>query len=305
MQYIFGPLPSRRLGFSVGIDIIPYKFCSFNCIYCELGRTTCLTRKRAHFFPLEGILNELREFLASSRLQIDFLTFSGSGEPTLNSDIGEIIGFLKKITDIPVAILTNGSLLYLPEVQKNLALADLVIPSLDAVTPEIFKKINRPVGGLEIGRIIEGIEKFSRDFKGRIWMEVVLCEGVNDSEDEIKKIARTIEKIKCEKVQLGTVARPPAEPFAQPLAKDKLTEISRAFGPEIEVIGHFQQPPQKMNAREEKIISILNRRPSGIGDLQNVLKISRKELLRILEKLEKKGLIVRVKFERKDYFQRR
>lgn len=303
MQYIFGPVPSRRLGFSAGVDLVPYKTCSYNCPYCELGKTTSRTKKRASFFPLVGILKELRDFLANQKFELDFLTFSGSGEPTLNTEIGEVIGFLKKVTDIPVAVLTNGSLLFLPEVRKNLALADLVIPSLDAASTEIFKKINRPAAGLEIGKIIEGLKTFSRDFKGQLWLEVLFCQGFNDSEEEVHKIARVASEIRTDKIQLGTVARPPADSRVQPVPKEKLFEFLRFFGPKAEVIGTFQPKPQKMDESEEKIVSILGRRPSSAGELSRALKMKRGALAKILEKLEREGKIIRLKFEQNDYFQ--
>lgn len=305
MQFLFGPVPSRRLGFSVGIDIVPYKTCSYDCLYCELGKTTRHIKKRASFFSIERILNEIKEFLNSQKLEIDFLTLSGSGEPTLNLDLGEIIGFLKKVTNIPVAVLTNSSLLYLPDVRKDLSQADLVIPSLDAASESVFKKINQPGPGVKLATIIEGLKKFSREYQGRLWLEVLFCHGVNDSEEEVKKIARIAQEINCEKIQLGTVARPPAELATQPVTKEKLLEFCRFFGPKAEVIGTFEAKPQKMNDAENKIVSILERRPMSEADLANLLKIKRPVLVKMLDKLERLGQLVRVRFERKNFFQRR
>jgi len=170
---VFGPVPSRRLGLSLGVDIIPYKTCSYNCIYCQLKETTDQRIERASFLPVDKILSEVKEAIAKNE-RIDYITFSGSGEPTLNSDIGRLIAGTKEMTDIKVAVLTNGSLLYRPDVRRDLMKADLVKPSLDAASEKAFRKINRPHPALDLAKIIEGLRKFSEEFTGELYLEIML-----------------------------------------------------------------------------------------------------------------------------------
>jgi len=186
MGQIFGPVPSRRLGFSLGVDTIPFKTCSLDCIYCQLGRTTNKTIERKEYIAGEDILREIEEILKQKK-KIDYITFSGSGEPTLNSRMEEMITQIKRLTSIPIAILTNGTLLYQPRMREELMEADLVIPSLDAVSEKVFEKVNRPCHSLKINEVIEGIETFSQEFRGKIWLEIMLVKGVNDFPGEIKK----------------------------------------------------------------------------------------------------------------------
>jgi len=169
--YVYGPVPSWRLGRSLGVDVIPFKICSFNCIYCETGRTTDLTVERKKYVSKAPVIEELKAFL-SKRKNIDYITFSGSGEPTLNSKIGGMISEVKKLTDIPVAILTNSSLFSREEVRRELREADVVLPSLDVVSQSLFESLNRPHPSLKIEEIIDGLIEFRKEFKNKIWLEV-------------------------------------------------------------------------------------------------------------------------------------
>jgi len=191
MRHIFGPVPSRRLGFSLGIDIIPAKTCTLNCVYCQLGPTACPTLKRKPYVTTKTILAEITTVLKDNPA-IDYLTFSGSGEPTLNSEIGKMIQKVKKITTIPVTVLTNGTLLYIPEVRRSLMDADVVLPSLDAASEPVFRRINRPHPNLNLELIIEGLRRFGKEYRGKIWLEVMLVKGVNDSDTELNKIREII-----------------------------------------------------------------------------------------------------------------
>ena len=187
MGQIFGPVPSRRLGFSLGVDVIPLKTCTYNCIYCQLERTTQKTLRRAEYVAVEPILQELQHVLSLGQ-NIDYITFSGSGEPTLNAKLGEMIREIREMTSIPVAVLTNGSLLSEREVREDLSAADLVIPSLDAVSEEAFQRVNRPHGRLKIGAIIEGLKVFRRAFQGQLWLEIMFVKGINDTPEEIARM---------------------------------------------------------------------------------------------------------------------
>lgn len=207
-KHLYGPVPSRRLGRSLGLDLVPYKFCSHDCIYCQLGRTTLKTIERKPYIPSESILEEISKKLKEIQ-KPDFITLSGSGEPTLNSEIGHLIKSIKKITDVPVAVLTNGSLLWMEDVREDLMEADLVIPSLDAGNESSFQYVNRPHDGINFRTMVEGIQRFTAGFKGGIWLEVMILEGLTSSEYEIRMLAELAELIKPRKIRLNTARRPP------------------------------------------------------------------------------------------------
>jgi wyosine [tRNA(Phe)-imidazoG37] synthetase (radical SAM superfamily) len=210
MRYVYGPVPSRRLGLSLGVDLVPRKTCSYDCIYCQLGRTTNKTIQRDVYVPAQPIVREIEEFLGHMKTPVDYITFSGSGEPTLHSQIGSVIGEIKKMTSVPVAVITNGSLLFMDEVQGDLSQADLVIPSLDAVSKTVYETINRPEVSLEIDRVIQGIADFKQGFRGQVWIEILYCRGINDDLSEVAKMKGIMEKINPHRIQLNTVYRPPA-----------------------------------------------------------------------------------------------
>jgi len=292
MSQIFGPVPSRRLGFSLGVDTIPFKTCSLDCIYCQLGRTTNKTVERKEYVMADGILKELEKILEKGK-RIDYITFSGSGEPTLNSKIGEMIKRIKKLTSIPVAVLTNGTLLYLPQMQEALSHADVVIPSLDAVSQDIFKKVNRPHPSLNIDRIISGISSFSKEFKGKIWLEIMLVKGVNDSLEEMRKTAKITEDINLEKIQLNTVVRPPAEEFAQALSLEELKRIKAVLGEKCEIIAEFKREQQKAYKKdvEDVILTMIKRRPVTVADIVNSLGVHQNEVIKYMEVLERESKV--------------
>ncbi len=193
-KYLYGPVPSRRLGRSLGIDLVPFKTCTYDCIYCQLGHTTNKTLERLSYVPVKEILNELKRKLATGE-RPDYISIAGSGEPTLHSYIGELIGMIKNMTNIPVAVLTNGSLLYLPEVRAALMQADLVIPSLDAGDEKMFQYVNRPHPDISFDNMVNGLIAFTRDFPGQVWLEVLLISGVTSMAADVKKIATLAKKI--------------------------------------------------------------------------------------------------------------
>ncbi|MGC9356194.1 MAG: radical SAM protein, partial [Mariniphaga sp.] len=204
-KYLFGPVPSRRLGMSLGVDLVPRKVCSLNCVYCEVGETTKLTTQRMNYIPATKITSELDHYFSNNPLP-DYITFSGYGEPTLNAGIGEIIRYLKeKHPAIPVAVLTNGTLFSEARVRKELLMADLVLPSLDAATQACFEKINVPAQGLTIRDYINGLADFKKEFSGIIWLEVFILPGYNDSETELIALKKAIQKIGPDRIQLNTL----------------------------------------------------------------------------------------------------
>jgi len=306
MNQIFGPVPSRRLGFSLGIDTIPFKTCSLDCIYCQLGRTTNKTMERKEYIASEDILREI-EGILKQRKRIDYITFSGSGEPTLNFKMGTMITQIKKLTSIPVAILTNGTLLCQSKVREELMEADLVIPSLDAVSEEIFEKINRPYHSLKINEVIGGIDAFSQEFRRKIWLEIMLVKGVNDFPGEIKRMAEVTKKMKLDKIQLNTVIRPPAEEFAQPVSIEDLEKIKRILGKKCEIVAEFKRSGQKSYGKniEKIILTMLKRRPVTLLDISHSLGLHRNEVIKYLEVLEREGQILTRVYEGKRYYYRK
>ncbi len=231
MNYIFGPVNSRRLGRSLGIDLFREKICSLNCIYCEVGATTQLTCERAEYAPTADIIAEIDVFFRQEKraASIDFVTVTASGEPLLHSALGEIIRHLKQTTGKPVAVLTNGTLLWDAQVRRELAQADVVIPSLDSALAKGFRKIDRPARCLDLEQLIEGLVTFSQEFKGQIWLEILLVQGINDSNEEIAALCQAAGRMRLDRIQLNTVARPPLEIFARPVAQERMQAIAAAF----------------------------------------------------------------------------
>ncbi|MFQ5721782.1 MAG: radical SAM protein [Candidatus Aminicenantales bacterium] len=303
-SHIYGPVPSRRLGFSLGIDIIPFKACSFNCIYCQLGRTHHPTIQRKEYIPSSEIITQIENTLSSGQ-RIDYITFSGSGEPTLNSKIGMLIRKIKKMTEIPVAVLTNSSLLYLKSVRLSLEAADLVVPSLDAASQKIFSYVNRPYPSLRIEKIIESLKLFRHQFKGSIWLEVMLVKGVNDSEDHLKKLKKAIETINPDKVQLNTVIRPPAENFAAALSLKEMEKIKKAIGRPCEIIANFNKTEQKPPAEnlEEAILAIIQRRPVTLSDISASLGKHQNEIIKYLNWLLEEGKVKVISHQGLKYYE--
>lgn len=306
MKYIFGPVPSRRLGMSLGVDIVPFKTCTFDCVYCQLGPTTRKSVERKSYVPKDEVLDELREALGSGANRIDFITFSGSGEPTLNSDIGKMIGQIKTFTRVPVAVLTNGSLLYRDDVRRDLSRADLVVPSLDAVTEDTFAKINRPHESLTMGMIIEGLEKFTQEFEGRIWLEIMLVKGINDSHLELKQMADLVRGLRVDKIHLNTVERPPAEEFALAINAKEMRDIVSMFDSRAQVITDFDKSlahEARSENMESEVLSLLKRRPCTVNDISNSLGIHMNEVIKYVNHLTRSGSVRRVKHGDKWYYE--
>lgn len=270
---VFGPVPSRRLGFSLGVDVIPYKTCALDCVYCQLGSSGRPTLARRGYASPRSVLSQVRRALARKG-RIDYITFSGSGEPTLDSGLGRMIRAVKKITGVPVAVLTGSSLLDRPSVRRDLSAADLVVPSLDAGTERVFRRVNRPYRSLTLGRISSGIEALCREMPGRVWLEVMLVQGFNDSERELAALARRIAKIRPERVQLSTVARPPAETAARPLSEREMRRAAARLrrvlpGIRVELVGDFRKRGNRgeQPAPSAALLGCLRRRPATEGDL--------------------------------------
>ena len=305
MKFIFGPVASRRLGRSLGIDLIPYKTCTFDCVYCELGRTTNKTIDRAEYVPHQAIINNLQKYLKEVIRPPDYITLGGSGEPTLNSKIGLIISEIKKLTPIPVAVLTNGSILYQDEVKQELSGADVVLPSLDAVTPSIFKYLNRPHPSLAVEKIIQGLIDFRQFFHGEIWLEILFCLGANDTKNEVIKLKDEVQKINPDKIQLNSVDRPPAEDFVFSLNKDQLEKIKTLLGEKAEIItGSVTEDTEEVVlSGKKRVFDLLSRRPCTLDDISLALRIHKNELVKLLDILRKEGKIHHRIFNNQCYYQ--
>jgi wyosine [tRNA(Phe)-imidazoG37] synthetase (radical SAM superfamily) len=292
-SYVFGPVPSRRLGRSLGIDLVPPKTCTYDCVYCQLGRTTQKTMERKSWISIEDVISELKSKLATKP---DYITLSGSGEPTLNQDCGRLIEEIKKITNIPVAVITNGSLLFKQEVRNALLGADIVMPSLDAGDEEIFKKINRPCGDITFAKMLQGLIDFRREFKGKYWLEVFFVAGLNDSDNDVEKITECIKKIRPDKVHLNTVSRPPAE-NVKAVSSKRLQEIAKKIYANAEVIANFKGENKigDFEVRSNDIVEMLKRRPCSADDISAGLKISKIETLKHIEELIMSGKIKQIR----------
>ena len=287
MRFTYGPVPSRRLGLSLGVDLVPRKTCTYDCIYCQLGRTTNKTVRRDVYLPMEPIIGEIEEFLSSMDSPIDYITFSGSGEPTLHSQIGQVIGEIKKRTSTRVAVLTNGSLLFMDGVKRDLSQADLVVPSLDAVSRTVYEAINRPEDSLEIDRVIQGIIDFRERFRGQIWVEILFCRGINDDQREIARMKEVLERINPDRIQLNTVYRPPAEDYASPLTEERLREIAGSFGGKASIITPYRGENflGGKGEVEAQIIDALHRRPLTAEDMAEMLGLHPQEVIKHLKLL--------------------
>ena len=304
ISYIFGPVPSRRLGRSLGIDITPYKTCTFDCIYCQLGRTTEKTVQRREYVPKDLVLSELEGFLDKNEGDIDCITFAGSGEPTLHSKIGEMIDAIKTMTDTPVVVITNGSLLFLEDVRKDLMNADLVLPSLDAATTPLLRAVDQPHESLKVEQIIEGLRIFREAFKGKFWLEIMIVKGLNDSDDEISALMDAVSRIGPDRVQLNTVVRPSVED-AEAASRDEMMRLckrfagSRGFKGDVEIIADA-----RIWVRAD-ILPLLQRRPLTIDEISDALQVHRNEAAKYLRELEVRGEVAGMVHAGKRYFTRR
>ncbi len=302
MAYVFGPVPSRRLGRSLGVDLVPLKTCSYDCIYCQVGKTTFKTSMPAVFNPTEQVLKELEERLKSSTP--DVVTFSGSGEPTLHSGIHQVIKRVRELTDIRVAVLTNGSLLWRKDVRERIVDADLVMPTLSTVFEKTFQRIHRPHADLRVEAVIEGLAKFREDFKGDLAVEVVLLRGINDSDEEIEGLRHALERIVPDRIQLNTVARPPSSREAVALDMERLEEIRGFLGEKAEIIA--DSPPGKGKAEQAElslaIRGMAERRPIRVRDAADSLSIPLKDAGLIVQGLVNKGILRPQEHEGEIYF---
>jgi wyosine [tRNA(Phe)-imidazoG37] synthetase (radical SAM superfamily) len=274
MNYVFSPVPSRRLGQSLGIDTIPLKTCNWNCVYCQLGRSVPLTNERREYFPRSEILAEVETALSThSPGEIDWVTFVGSGEPTLHSSIGWLIRQVKALTRLPVAVITNGSLLYLPEVREELSESEAVLPTLDAGNPHLYRKINRPYPEVSFERLVEGLTAFRREYQGQLWVEVMLVRGLNDTEEALREIAAILQTIQPEQVHINLPTRPPAELWVQPPDEEGLLRALAILG-EVAFVVHPAEGDFDLSGYKDvvdAVVAVITRHPMSEEELTHAL----------------------------------
>ncbi len=281
-SHIFGPVASRRLGRSLGVDLVPYKTCNFDCVYCELGPTTFKTVERKEWVETEELLAEVKSALDT---RPDYITLGGSGEPTLHSGIGDIVNGIKRMTDIPLAIITNGSLLWEPDLAFTLMNADLVLPSLDAFDERSFQRVNRPHEDATFELLLGGLLAFRQEYHGRIWLEVFILEGETDGIEQIEQMAYITKKLEPDRIQLNTVHRPPAESYARAVPYEKLREFAPIFGDNCDVIGDYSgvKIARECESMHDKILELLKRRPGTIEDIAYGLEMHRTEVIKMMK----------------------
>lgn len=296
MQYahLFGPVHSRRLGRSLGIDLVPFKTCSYDCVYCECGHTTREATERCEFFPVREVLEEVRDYLSRSP-PLDFITFSGSGEPTLSLSIGAVIRFIKQaFPGYRVAVLTNGSLLWRRDVREDLLPADIVLPTLSSVFDPTFRKIHRPAPGISAGQIVAGLELFRRDYPGEIWLEIFIIPGVNTGIRELEGLRDALRMISPDRVQLNTLDRPGSEEWVRPASPAELDRIRSVLGltgiepvePVRYELSAGSTMAEEWTATISRVRELLMRRPCTLEDLAAATSLSRREILKILREIQ-------------------
>lgn len=306
-KHLFGPVPSRRLGMSLGIDLVPHKVCSFNCVYCECGRTTDLTIERKEYVSIAGVKNELKTFFQNNP-DPDYITFSGAGEPTLNSGLGEVMDYIQTLRpELPVAVLTNGSLLSDPQVRKELLPASVVLPSLDAATEKTFRRLNRPFHKLNLQDYIDGLVTFRKAFSGQIWLEVFIIPNMNDNDDDLQALKEALGKIKPDRIQLNTLDRPgtvsnlKAEPVAE---LERIKDFLGFAQTEIIAAAATRQTGKAYRKDvENAILETIVRRPCTLQDLASILGLHENEVNKYLAALEEKQKITSKQLDRGLFYQ--
>ena len=301
-KHLFGPVPSRRLGMSLGVDLVPHKICTLNCIYCECGASTNLTTERKEYVSFDEIIKELDDFFSNNE-NPDYITFSGAGEPTLNINIGRVIDHIKRnYPEVPIAVLTNGSLFNDTKVRQELLQANLILPSLDAATEKAFKKIDRPNKNLKIEDYIRGLVDFRKEFVGNIWLEVMILPGFNDDLENLRGLKDAISRINPEKIQLNTLDRPGVIENIRAATRLELQNIIDLWNiKNVEIIASSAKRKDNKSFRKDKenaVLETISRRPCTLEDLQDMLGLHINEINKYLDILDQEDKIETYRQER-------
>ncbi|MBN2467691.1 MAG: radical SAM protein [Deltaproteobacteria bacterium] len=290
-RYLFGPVPSRRFGRSLGVDLTPYKTCSLDCVFCQLGRTQQKTVARKEYVPTDAVVEELGHWLRRGG-RADYITLAGSGEPSLHSRFGEVLAYIRAHSSIPAVLLTNGTMLHLSEVRDTAAQANVVKVSLSAWDQSSFGSVNRPHDSLRLDTVIRGQMAFRAEFKGALWLEVFLVPGINSLRSDLRKIAALAQQIRPDRIHLNTAVRPPAEDFVAPLSREDLESRAALFSPKAEIIADFiADPSHGRRANEDTIVAMLERRPCTAQEIAQVYGMHRNEVAKYLGILLRTGRI--------------
>lgn len=301
-RHLFGPVPSRRFGRSLGVDLTPLKTCTLDCVFCQLGRTSHKTLERKEYMPIADVESELARWLLDGG-KADYITLSGSGEPTLHERFGEILNFIKKEMPFPAVLLSNGTLFNLPEVREAALAADIAKLSLSAWDSDTFQRINRPHPDLRFDRCVEGLRLFRKEFRGKLWLEVFLVEGVNSSVDDVKRIARLVETIAPDEVHLNTAVRPPAERSVLPVDQQSMEKLAGIFKPGATIIAGFPaQCDVNILANEDSILDMLRRRPCTSRQIADAFGMHINEVSKYIGDLTRAGRIRTVWSDGEIYF---
>ncbi len=295
---IYGPVPSRRFGLSLGIDLVPHKTCSFDCVYCQLGATDHLSAKRENFYALEDILDDVKDALDRGP-RPDVITFAGSGEPTLFRSMRPLIDQLHALSSIPVLLITNSSLLWKEEVADAAVKADILAPSLDAGDEETFLRINQPCTEVTYGKLLRGLKTVTHIHPGEVHLEVMLVRDLNDDEKSLQAIAKRLDEIRFDRIDINTPVRPPVpERDALPCDDQVLNRALELFGPKAHAIGSFDKrvskaasPARSFSDRDKDIREMLLRRPCTVSDIVSSLGLGRQAVTESLERLKQAGLV--------------
>ena len=303
-HFVYGPVPSRRLGRSLGVDLVPYKVCSYDCIYCQLGRTKEKTIERKPYITVVRILEQVYKKLKEG-IRADYITLAGSGEPTLNSEIGSLIRDIKKHTEIPVAVLTNSSLLGNSQVREAIMEADVVLPSLDAHDQEGFETINRPHFEIKFETMVEGLIAFRKEYSGEIWLEVFILDGINSTGTDAMQFKHWIERVNPQKIHINTAVRPAAEAYARQVSPEKMAGFCKVLGEKAEVITPYKDLEKHKTGGdvEKNLLNLLARRPCTLDDISSGLSVHKNEILKYIGALVKNHTIEMVKRGSVVYYQ--
>jgi wyosine [tRNA(Phe)-imidazoG37] synthetase (radical SAM superfamily) len=285
---VYGPVPSRRLGRSLGVDLVPFKTCTYDCIYCQLGRTTHKMARRQRWLDPADVIAAVADKLDT---EPDVIALAGSGEPTLDERIGEVIDGVKRLTATPVAVITNGSLLSRPEVRRDLADADIVLPSLDAPSAGLFGLVNRPHPAVRFSDLVGGLITFRNEYRGQLWLEILLLGGVTGIEADVRKLAAIAARIAPDRIQLTTAVRPPAEPFVEPVSTEALQRFAGLFTPVAEVVAEAAPTVGARATSDADVLALLSRRPCTVDDIATGLEIHRNEALKAATALVAEGSV--------------
>jgi wyosine [tRNA(Phe)-imidazoG37] synthetase (radical SAM superfamily) len=308
-KHLFGPVPSRRLGVSLGVDLVNKKTCNFNCVYCECGEAPAMESIRKEYVNIDAVVEEVKHYLEHGN-HLDFITFSGNGEPTLNSGIGRLVIELKKITDTKICLITNSSTLVDSSIFEEIKDIDLIMPSLDAVLNESFIKMDRPHSSIKLEDVINGLIDFRKIYKGQIWLELFMLEGVNDSDEELAKFVEVIKEIGADRVQLNSLDRPAPVKWVKAMSMKRLEEIRDYFeskGIDAEIIKKYsgRSDYRKYNKDYEKLIlNMIDKRPCTIEDFEEVVDLNLRELGTYIEILIKEKIIEAVIEERGIFYRK-